>query len=150
MRRAYDMEPSNPLAAWYVAFYMALNNNIKEAYSFIDNTRQKNPNNLFSVNMLLLKYSLQKKKMEALGLLTDEIKQFTWDDYILPWYFTDCYALIDEREQSIKWLERAVEWGFINYPYLSEIDPYLENIRGEERFKKLMERVKYEWENFEV
>lgn len=26
----------------------------------------------------------------------------------------------------------------------------LENIRGEERFKKLMERVKNEWENFEV
>ncbi len=26
----------------------------------------------------------------------------------------------------------------------------LENIRGEERFKKLMERVKHEWENFEV
>ncbi|MFC1563611.1 hypothetical protein ACFL6G_01685 [candidate division KSB1 bacterium] len=24
------------------------------------------------------------------------------------------------------------------------------NIRGEERFNKLMERVKYEWENFEV
>jgi hypothetical protein len=27
---------------------------------------------------------------------------------------------------------------------------FLANIRGEERFKKLMERVKYEWEHFEV
>jgi len=26
----------------------------------------------------------------------------------------------------------------------------LEDIRGETRFKKLMEKVKYEWENFEV
>jgi len=26
----------------------------------------------------------------------------------------------------------------------------LENIRGEERYKKLMERVKYEWETFKV
>jgi hypothetical protein len=24
------------------------------------------------------------------------------------------------------------------------------NVRGEERFKKLMERVKYEWERFEL
>jgi hypothetical protein len=31
-----------------------------------------------------------------------------------------------------------------------EHDPLLKNIRSEERFKKLMERVKYEWENFEV
>jgi hypothetical protein len=33
---------------------------------------------------------------------------------------------------------------------LSEIDPWLANIQGEERLKKLMERVKYEWEHFEV
>jgi hypothetical protein len=26
----------------------------------------------------------------------------------------------------------------------------LENLRSEPRFKKLMERVKYEWEHFEV
>ena len=35
------------------------------------------------------------------------------------------------------------KWGAKN-------DPFLENIRGEPRFKKLMERVKREWENFEV
>jgi hypothetical protein len=32
---------------------------------------------------------------------------------------------------------------------LNEYDPLLENIRGEERFKKLMKRIKHEWENFE-
>jgi hypothetical protein len=51
---------------------------------------------------------------------------------------------------SLEFLENAVNRGLINYPLISEIDPLLENIRGEERFKKLMERVKYEWENFEV
>jgi hypothetical protein len=29
-------------------------------------------------------------------------------------------------------------------------DLWLANIRGEEHFKKLMGRVKYEWEHFEV
>jgi hypothetical protein len=28
--------------------------------------------------------------------------------------------------------------------------PFLVNIRCEERFKKLLERVKYEWEHFEA
>jgi hypothetical protein len=31
-----------------------------------------------------------------------------------------------------------------------EYSPFLANIRGEERFKKLMERAKYEWERFEA
>jgi hypothetical protein len=33
---------------------------------------------------------------------------------------------------------------------LAAKDPFLANLRGEERFKKLMERVKKEWEEFEV
>jgi hypothetical protein len=33
---------------------------------------------------------------------------------------------------------------------LAEKDTWLANIRGEERFKKLMKRVQYEWEHFEV
>ncbi len=60
------------------------------------------------------------------------------------------YALIDHPLEALDWLENAVKRGFINYPFQNEYDPLLENIRGEERFKKLMERAKYEWENFEV
>jgi len=36
-----------------------------------------------------------------------------------------------------------------NCPLMSGLDSFLANIRGEERFKKLMEQVKYEWEHFE-
>ena len=60
------------------------------------------------------------------------------------------YSYLDDKEQSIDWLENAVDRGFINYPFLSEHDKLLRNIRGEERFKKLIEKVKHEWENFEV
>jgi hypothetical protein len=38
----------------------------------------------------------------------------------------------------------------MNFPMRAEKGPWLANIRGEERFKKLLERVKYEWEHFEV
>jgi hypothetical protein len=52
-------------------------------------------------------------------------------------------------DEAWDWLENAVNRGFINYPFW-EKDPFLDSIRGDERFKKLMERVKYEWEHFEV
>ncbi|GEM_PF-4842579 len=35
------------------------------------------------------------------------------------------------------------------YPVLSR-EPHLENLRGEERFKKLLKGVKVEWEQFEA
>jgi non-specific serine/threonine protein kinase len=68
----------------------------------------------------------------------------------MSWEIAASFALINEKDKSLEWLENAVDRGFINYPFLNEYDPFLENIRGEPRFKKLMERVKHEWENFEV
>jgi serine/threonine protein kinase len=60
------------------------------------------------------------------------------------------YSMLNKKEEALNWLERGFELGFFNYPFLSEIDPRFENIREEPRFEKLMERVKHEWENFEV
>ena len=48
------------------------------------------------------------------------------------------YALIGEKEKALDWLENAINRGFIAYPFLTKHDPFLENIRGEERFQYLM------------
>ena len=69
---------------------------------------------------------------------------------LYSFYLADFYAMLDEREQALDWLENAVNRGFINYPYLSEYDPFLAKLRGDPRFQKLMVRVKGEWERFEV
>ena len=47
-------------------------------------------------------------------------------------------------------LDNAVRRGFLNYPLVRNFDPFLDNLRGEERFEKLVERVKHGWERFEV
>jgi hypothetical protein len=50
----------------------------------------------------------------------------------------------------LDWLEHSANLGMMNYPFMNNHDPFFENLRGEPRFQKLMERVKYEWEHFEV
>ena len=58
--------------------------------------------------------------------------------------------MLGEYDQALDWLENAVARGFINYPYMTQIDPFLARLRKEERFKTLMKQVKYEWENFKL
>lgn len=82
--------------------------------------------------------------------MTSGIRSKMRKDKEWSWLMADGYALIDEKEEALDWLEYIVSSGFINYPLLSKHDPFLENIRGEKRFKQLMERVKQEWESFEV
>ncbi len=71
-----------------------------------------------------------------------------WDFQSTYWK-AECLALIGEKEMALDCLELDVNLGMSNYPLMSELDPFLANVRGEERFKRLMERVKYEWEHLE-
>lgn len=54
----------------------------------------------------------------------------------------ECDALTGEKDEAINSLECAVNLGAVNYPFYAVTNPFYENLRGEERFKKLMERVK--------
>ena len=57
--------------------------------------------------------------------------------------------LLNEKDEALSWLENAYDRGFINWPLLASKGPWLANIRGEDRFKSLMVKVRDEWENFE-
>jgi len=83
-------------------------------------------------------------------LLTPEFVSTAERDLQASYNLATFYAKLGDNENALNWLINAVNRGFINYPMLIQRDPWLANIRGEPRFKKLMERVKYEWEHFEV
>ena len=62
---------------------------------------------------------------------------------------TGYYAMLGEKEIVYMWMEHALDRDIINYTFWKGF-PFLENMRGEKRFKALLERIKYEWENFEI
>jgi len=146
----YKMGPDDPLAALWYAWPLVWNNKRDEAIKFIDDTIRQRSFLIEIEYMKFLKFALQGNKSKALESISEETKNYSWDDLDGSWLTADLYALIDEREQALDWIEHIIDMGFINYPLFSDIDPFLENIREEPRFKKLMKRVKHEWENFEV
>ena len=116
---------------------------------YIDKFVKNLPEHILSWSLLFFKYSLQGEKEKAIQMLTEERKNYAAKDYHFPWLMAECFALLDEKKEALDWLELAVEKGWINYPLFSKLDPFLKNIRGEARFKKLMEKVKYEWQHVE-
>jgi len=82
--------------------------------------------------------------------LSGGAKNYLWADPDLPWLVAGLYAVIGEKDEALRWLERAIDRGWINYPLFAEQDPFFENIRGDERFQRLMDRIKPEWERFQV
>ena len=148
------LEPDSVLANFFIAYTLLWSKQYDKAYALIDRMAQEESSDqmhkVFTGWLLFLKYALNGEKSNPLELLNEDVRNYFWHDADLPWLGAGGFALIDEKKEAIRWLEHSINKGNINYPLLSEIDPFLENIRGEERFKKLMERVKYEWENFEI
>ncbi len=144
---------SDALGQLFEIWTLALNHRLKETFEKIDkfvaSVAELGPEMDFGRDwVLFFKHSLQGKKEQALACATDKLKKIGKTDEQLSWMLADCYSLVGEKEEAMNWLENAVNRGFVNYPYISKYNPFLKNIRGEERFKKLLERVKYEWEHF--
>jgi len=149
LRKGYKLEPI-PFLKWWIAKGLAYNNELKEACELLNSVSIEAPGTHWAQMALFFMHAILGEKSKALEVITDELINMMKDDELYTLWTAESYALIGQNEESIEWIEKGLHSHFINYPFLSEIDPLLENIRGEKRFKKLMERVKYEWENFEV
>src|SRR6185436_15757034 len=94
--------------------------------------------------------ALRGDRERVLHIMTPELRTAAmWDD-IYAWWTADCFALVNEREDSMDYVERAIEFGYVNYHFLAEHEPFLANVRGEPRFARLMERVRGRWNAFEA
>jgi tetratricopeptide (TPR) repeat protein len=150
LHQAYKMDIKNPLSGLCYVQALAYANRLEEASSLSEKHLKENPNHLLTQLGQCLIYSLQGKKTEAMELMSSKVRDKARTDSHVAWVIATCDALIDEKEEALKSLECAVDLCFTPYAFLNEYDPFLENIRGEERFKKLMQRVKTETENFDV
>jgi TolB-like protein len=150
-QKSLKIDPDFVYSIFWHPVFLAANNQKNKALELMDQIiKEGRLSEVFTELMLFIKYALMGIKTQALNSLSDETKKYTWNDPLFSGLMPGYFSLINEKEKALDYLNHALDRGFINYPFFSNIDPFLENIRGEERFKKLMERVKYEWENFEV
>ena len=149
-RRLYEVFPENPYSQFSYALILSYHNQLNEAFPIIDHNAKVNPNNVLTKLGLMLKYGLQGEKEKAFQEMTPDFRKTCQRVADFSHHLAGVFALLDEKDEAFYWLENAVGRGFLNYPLLSQKDPWLESLRSEERFKRLMERVKREWEDFEI
>jgi len=138
----------NEAVRGYYADSLARNNLANQAITIIDQMATASPHSLYTKWMLLLKYGLLHDRDRLFQEITEDFQKNMRGRGGGYWVAVPL-ALVGSIKEAIDWLEYDVRW-FHNYPFLAEKDPFLANVRGEPRFRKLMERVKKEWEEFEV
>ncbi|MDH3215420.1 MAG: protein kinase [Candidatus Krumholzibacteria bacterium] len=150
-RRGYEMhEGQHPAFGFFYGYLLACQDRFEEAYPVLDFVAQEASEDFFRSISSFLKHALQKNRGRALQSVTNELNRTAKNDLQYSAHMAECYSLIGEKDKAIKWLTNAVNKGFINHPFLASIDPFFKNLRGGERFNRLMQDVKRKWETFET
>ncbi|MBA7555473.1 hypothetical protein ES705_48136 [subsurface metagenome] len=146
----FRFDTQNPAALYFYALALVYADKLKEATTIIDQHVHIDWPDTFTKHCLLIKYAIEKDTKSIEKLVTGDFKKTLRSDPQDGYFASVLHVIAGMKNTALDLLEKSVDNGFINYPLMLELDPILESIRGEERFIKLMKRVKYEWENFDV
>ena len=148
-QRAVDVDAANPTSGMMHAMMLAANGRRDEGVAILDAVVRDESPMAWARLAPALACALRGQRDKLLRIMTPELRAAVQWDEIFAWWTADCFALVNERELAMDFIERAVEFGFINLPWLSQHEPFLANIRDEPRFTRLMIRVRKAWEAFE-
>lgn len=121
----------------------------EEAEPVVRTLTEQHSDSPFTSTARALFHGLRGERAAALEAISPALREAGRRTEMFSRFIAESHALAGDIESALDWLERAVELGMANYPYLSRIDPFLENVRGDRRFRELMERVEAEWRAFQ-
>ena len=148
-QRSVDIDPANPTPRMMHALMLAANGRREEGVAMLDTVAGDTSAMAWARLAPAMACALRGERDDLLRLMTPELRAAAEWDEIFAWWVADCFALVNEADAAIDFLERAVEFGFINAPWLSKYEPFLENLRSESRFRCMMEAVRTAWREFE-
>jgi tetratricopeptide (TPR) repeat protein len=147
-QRAQEIDRSPPPRVMY-AIALARAGHVDAAHDVVDALARDVPKGFASQFGIFIQEALRGERARAFAAVTPLVVTAAGRVEYLSWHMGVGYALLGETERATTWLDHAVRWGFISYPFLMS-DPLLERIRGEPEFTALAERTKRAWEAFET
>ena len=149
-RQMFDMDRGNPMARLFYVWVLALNDRRQEMASLVDTIPLEVRETIPARLTAFFAHALAGDRTKAAGMLTPEIDAAANSNDLFPRFLAQGYALAGMPDRAIDWLKIAVDRGFINYPFLSQHDPFVKRLHRDERFIALLATVRVRWEAFEA
>ena len=143
--------PDEPILLWWLAQALAYLGREDEAAPYFDKviTADARPLSALSRLWRLAAGGDREGFLKALESDTQLIETARTDEWF-PNFIAACFARLGDHAGAIEWLERAVGWGFSNHRFLGELSPFLAPIRGDRRFRALLDEARRKQEALDI
>jgi tetratricopeptide (TPR) repeat protein len=145
IKRSLLIYPEKVYFHSFLALFRYYQNDFNDAYREIKQGIESEIYNTFSHAVYAMILSKQGKMDEALGELELEVKPNVGNDASLAVSVAAINALLGRNGLAIQWLKKAISWGYREYIWLVN-DPNFSMLKDDERFLKILNDIKEEWE----
>jgi serine/threonine-protein kinase len=141
LQKTFEMAPDYYFAHLFAASAYIEKRMYGEAITEAEKARQfSGPTNSHPVGFLGFALAKLGKQQQARALL-DELLKASTERYVSPYNIALIYNGLDERDEALKWLEKAYELRDQRIVFL-KVEPKWNNLRNEPRFKDLLNRLR--------
>jgi TolB-like protein/tetratricopeptide (TPR) repeat protein len=130
-RQMFTMDTANPMARLFYLWVLLLNGRDAEAAELERSYAQEARNTVPAKLAAFLVHGTVPSDLEALVTGPDFFARF----------LAEAFARWSRPDQALRWLEVAMERGFVDDTFLRHHDPFLASLRGDPRFEALLARM---------
>ena len=146
-----DLTPDEPIMLWWLAQAMAHGGRLDEAREVFAEVAATDAVTISDLSELYCRST--EGDRDAVAKLIDEkarMVETAKTDEWFPNFIANCLVLVGDEDGALEWLGRAIDWGFCNYRYLEEYNPFLKPLHGDPRFQRLIDRARQKHEAFDA
>jgi non-specific serine/threonine protein kinase len=149
-RKWLKMDPESPFARLLCSYNFAFNNEREESIQVLETMIRDMPTLIFGKFALFFRSALQGDRESALKYATEELKDGAASIDYFPIIMAFGYALIDEKDEAVKLLNRTLHFGHCTYPLLLNFEIFQNVLKDHPGFHAYMEEIKKRSEKFVV
>lgn len=149
-QRLFALDPVTPVWRGNHVMALAYNQQFDEAEALTAGLVAEPDSDIGTWWTGLFRAAWRRDRREVVRLAEGPYRQVAAWDAEVPWALASAHAAVGLKDEALRWLDLAIERGMINYPFLSEHDRFLDDLRGEARFDDVLARARHQWERFEV
>jgi eukaryotic-like serine/threonine-protein kinase len=139
--KGIEVEPDHPLQNAFLGRIRFYQGRLDEAAQLLEEVFEQAPSAQGLRPILGLIYSGRGEHERALALINHDVIDGACADHDIAYWLASLYAMENDKDEALAWLERAADLGNENFPWFAR-DPAWQNLRGDADYDALIERLK--------